>query len=75
VSALAHAQRAAYRRDGFLVVPDAVTSAQLEALRAEFARWVEQSRAHAAPWGRPWTAARASTSSPGTRPSTRRRDA
>jgi ectoine hydroxylase-related dioxygenase (phytanoyl-CoA dioxygenase family) len=37
--------------DGFLVVPEAVTSAQLAALRADVATWVGESRHHAAPWG------------------------
>ena len=40
-------------RDGYLVVEDAVTSAPLAALEAEIARWAEESRAHAAPFGPP----------------------
>ena len=43
----------AFWRDGYLVVPDAVTPAQLAALRAEIAGWVEASRAHSAPFGPP----------------------
>jgi ectoine hydroxylase-related dioxygenase (phytanoyl-CoA dioxygenase family) len=59
---LTPAQVADFRRDGFLVVPDAVTPAQLAAMRAEVAAWVEESRAHAAPFGRrPSTAGRAAT--------------
>jgi hypothetical protein len=50
---LTPAQVADFRRDGFLVVPDAVTPAQLAAMRAEVAAWVEESRAHAAPFGTP----------------------
>lgn len=40
-----------YRQDGYVVVPDAVTADQLAAMRADFDRWVEESRAHDAPWG------------------------
>jgi ectoine hydroxylase-related dioxygenase (phytanoyl-CoA dioxygenase family) len=43
----------AFRRDGYIVVPDAVTPAQLAALRAEIDGWVEASRAHRAPFGPP----------------------
>jgi ectoine hydroxylase-related dioxygenase (phytanoyl-CoA dioxygenase family) len=43
----------AFWRDGYLVVPDAVTPAQLAALKAEIAGWVEASRAHGAPFGPP----------------------
>jgi len=53
VTVLSHDQIDAFRRDGFLVVLDAVTPVQLAALRAEIAGWVEQSRAHAAPFGPP----------------------
>ncbi|HJQ58459.1 MAG TPA: phytanoyl-CoA dioxygenase family protein [Vineibacter sp.] len=42
-----------FRRDGYLVVPDAVTPAQLAALRAEIAGWVEASREHRTPFGPP----------------------
>ena len=37
--------------DGVLVVPDAVSAASLQALERDFARWVDQSRGHAAPFG------------------------
>jgi ectoine hydroxylase-related dioxygenase (phytanoyl-CoA dioxygenase family) len=43
----------AFWRDGYLVVEDAVTPAQLAALKAEIASWIEQSRAHSAPFGPP----------------------
>ncbi|MFO1082464.1 MAG: phytanoyl-CoA dioxygenase family protein [Reyranellaceae bacterium] len=43
----------AFWRDGYLVVEDAVTPAQLATLRAEIAAWVEESRGHAAPFGPP----------------------
>ncbi|MGE0222166.1 MAG: phytanoyl-CoA dioxygenase family protein [Acetobacteraceae bacterium] len=43
----------AFWRDGFILVPDAVTPAQLAALRAEIAGWVEASRAHRTPFGPP----------------------
>ena len=39
--------------DGYLVVPGAVTPAQLARLRGEVAAWVEESRAHRAPFGPP----------------------
>jgi ectoine hydroxylase-related dioxygenase (phytanoyl-CoA dioxygenase family) len=51
--ALTQAQIEAFWRDGCLVAADAVTPAQLGALRAEIDRWVELSRAHAAPFGEP----------------------
>ncbi len=40
-----------FRTEGYLLVEDAVAPAQLDALRAEFAAWVDDSRAHDAPWG------------------------
>lgn len=40
-------------RDGVLTVPDAVTPAQLAAMNAEIAGWVEESRAHSEPFGPP----------------------
>ena len=43
----------AFRRDGFIVAPNAITPAQLAGLRAEIAGWVEESRAHLAPFGAP----------------------
>jgi len=50
---LTQEQRDAFWRDGFLVVPNAVPPALLAALRAEIAGWVEESRAHRAPFGPP----------------------
>ena len=44
-------QIARFRRDGYLIVEDAVTPAQLDALRADIAAWVEESRAHTKPFG------------------------
>jgi ectoine hydroxylase-related dioxygenase (phytanoyl-CoA dioxygenase family) len=41
----------AFWRDGALTVPDAVTPAQLSALRADFDGWVAESRTHEAPYG------------------------
>ncbi|MCR9221706.1 MAG: phytanoyl-CoA dioxygenase family protein [Alphaproteobacteria bacterium] len=41
----------AFRRDGFLVVEEAVDAALLRALQRDFAAWVEESRAHDAPYG------------------------
>ena len=38
-------------RDGYLIVPNAVTPEQLAALRQEISGWVEESRAHSAPFG------------------------
>ncbi len=40
-------------RDGFLVVPDAVSAAELAAMRGQIADWVEESRAHREPFGPP----------------------
>jgi len=42
-----------FRRDGYLVVEDAVSPEQLAALRAEVASWVEESRGENAPFGPP----------------------
>ena len=38
-------------RDGYLMAEDALTAAQLAALRAAIEGWVQESRAHAAPFG------------------------
>jgi ectoine hydroxylase-related dioxygenase (phytanoyl-CoA dioxygenase family) len=43
----------AFWRDGYLVAEDAVTPAELAALRAEIDKWVDESRAHASPFGPP----------------------
>jgi ectoine hydroxylase-related dioxygenase (phytanoyl-CoA dioxygenase family) len=40
-----------FRRDGVLIVEDAITPAQLAALCREFAAWVEESRGHDAAYG------------------------
>jgi len=53
MTVLTQAQIDDFRRDGYLVVPDAVSPAQLAALRAEITAWVEESRAHRTPFGPP----------------------
>lgn len=53
MAALTQEQKDAFWRDGYLMVEGAVTPAQLAALRGEIANWVEQSRAHSAPFGPP----------------------
>ena len=53
MSVLTQEQKDAFWRDGFLVVPAAVTPAQLSALRGEITGWVEESRAHKVPFGPP----------------------
>ena len=50
---LSEVETKAFWRDGYLVVPDAVTMAELAAMRAEIASWVEASRAQTAPFGPP----------------------
>ena len=40
-----------FRRDGWLVVADAVSPEQLDAMRLQLADWVAASRAHTAPFG------------------------
>jgi phytanoyl-CoA hydroxylase len=50
---LSPAQIERFWQDGCLVAEDAVTAAQLDALRAEIDAWVEASRAHSAPFGPP----------------------
>lgn len=52
-SALSPDQILRYRRDGYLVVEDAVSRGQLGRLRAELAAWVDESRGHDAPYGPP----------------------
>lgn len=49
---LSTVQKDAFWRDGYLMIDDAIDDRQLAALRDQFARWVEESRAHAAPYGR-----------------------
>ena len=48
---LTEGQIAAFHRDGVLTVENAVTPAELAALRADFAGWVEQSRGETKPYG------------------------
>lgn len=48
---LTETQLEAFRRNGAIVARNAVTPEALAALRAEFDLWVEESRAHAAPFG------------------------
>ncbi len=52
-SVLSQAQVDAFWRDGVLTVEDAVTPDQLARLNAELAGWVDESRAHTAPYGPP----------------------
>lgn len=44
-------QTARFAADGYLLVENAVDPGLLEALRRQFADWVEQSREHRSPWG------------------------
>ena len=48
---LSESQIARYWNDGYLVLDDALHPAQLDALRADFDAWVEQSRLHTEPFG------------------------
>ncbi len=50
---LTQAQVEKFWQDGYLVAENAVTPAQLAAMRAEVGRWVDESRGHAAPFGPP----------------------
>jgi phytanoyl-CoA hydroxylase len=50
---LTDAQIERFWQDGYLVADDAVTAAQLAAMRAEIEDWVEASRAHSVPFGPP----------------------
>ena len=43
---LSDEQIAAFRRDGVLTVPDAVSAEQLAALNADLAGWVDESLEH-----------------------------
>ncbi len=51
MSQLSQSQVDFFHAEGYLLVEDAVAPAQLAALRAGFDAWVEDSRAHDAPWG------------------------
>ncbi len=42
-----------FRRDGYLTVGNAVTETELADMRREVEAWVEESRAHRAPFGPP----------------------
>ena len=48
---LTQAQKDKFWKDGCLVVEDAVSPAMLDALRADFGAWVEESRAHTQDYG------------------------
>ena len=50
---LSEAQVEQFWRDDYLVAETAVSAAELDAMRAEIAGWVEASRAHSAPFGPP----------------------
>ena len=49
--ALTEQQIEAFRRDGVVVMEDAVTPEQLARLRRDFALWVEESRGHDGAYG------------------------
>lgn len=51
MTVLSEAQKAAFERDGVLVVEDAVDAALLSRLRADFADWVSESAGYDAPYG------------------------
>ena len=53
MATLSREQCDAFWRDGYLMVEDAVTPAELAAMRGEIDKWVEESRAHAKPFGPP----------------------
>lgn len=40
-----------YKRDGFLLIENALDPAQLSALQADFEQWVDESRNHSEPYG------------------------
>ncbi|MGB1872852.1 MAG: phytanoyl-CoA dioxygenase family protein, partial [Candidatus Puniceispirillaceae bacterium] len=48
---LSQTQKDTFWEDGFLVVEDAVSGAQLERLRAVFTGWVEESRSETEDYG------------------------
>lgn len=51
MTALTQHQKDQFWRDGYLLVDDAVTSRELQALRHVFAEWVEESRSHNTDYG------------------------
>lgn len=52
MAVLTDAQKAAFHANGWLLLADAVTPAQLAALRADMDAWTQQSRGHARNYGR-----------------------
>ncbi len=52
MSVLSKEQIDQFRQEGFLTMPDAVSPDQLAAIRADFAGWVEDSRAHTESYGK-----------------------
>ena len=48
---LSQTQKTTFWQEGFLVVEDAISFAQLEELRAVFLSWVEESRSHSEDYG------------------------
>ena len=51
MAALTQQQQKFFWRNGYLVVPDAVSDGRLVELRQTFQNWVEESREHAENWG------------------------
>src|SRR3954462_1719197 len=49
--ALTEAQRGSFWQNGYLMAPDAVTPAELGALRRDFGAWVEESRGKSQNYG------------------------
>lgn len=52
MAVLTQAQIDQFRRDGYLVVEGGATPAQLTALNGQLGEWVEESRGHAANYGK-----------------------
>ncbi|HSS65471.1 MAG TPA: phytanoyl-CoA dioxygenase family protein [Gammaproteobacteria bacterium] len=50
-SRLSETQVENFWRDGYVVVEEAVTAAQLERMRVALAQWIDESRSHDAPYG------------------------
>ena len=48
---LSNSQKTRFWRDGFLMIPDAVTGDDLQALQDQFLHWADESRAYSAPYG------------------------
>ena len=48
---LSSEQRDFFHRQGYLVIPDAVSGELLDRLKEDFATWVKDSRSHDEPWG------------------------